>query len=82
MMSTSHAFDDATISMNQQKNAPEKSTVIGNDVWVGTRAIILLGVTIGYHSIIGAGSLVIKYFPVSSIIAGNPVKLLRNRSAV
>lgn len=82
IMSTSHAFDDATIPMNQQEDAPEKPVVIGNDVWVGTRAIILPGVTIGDHSIIGAGSVVTKSFPVNSIIAGNPAKLLRNRSVV
>ena len=51
----------------------EKSGIhIGNDVWMGTRAIILPGVKIGNGAIIGAGSVVTKDVPPYSITAGAP----------
>lgn len=53
--------------------------VIGDDVWVGTRVIILKGVTIGEGSIIGAGSLVTKSCPPYSILIGVPAKIHKLR---
>ena len=52
---------------------------IGNDVWIGQRVIILPGVKVGSHSIIGAGSVVTKDIVDFSIVAGNPAKLIRIR---
>lgn len=47
------------------------------NVWVGTRAIICKGVTIGENSIIGAGAVVTKNIPANSIAAGNPAKVVK-----
>jgi carbonic anhydrase/acetyltransferase-like protein (isoleucine patch superfamily) len=55
------------------------SIVVGNDVWVGTRAIILSGVTIGDGAIVAAGSVVTKDVPPYAIVAGNPARLIRYR---
>jgi acetyltransferase-like isoleucine patch superfamily enzyme len=52
---------------------------IGHDVWIGTRAIILSGVTLGNGCVVGAGSVVTKTFPAYSIIAGNPACAVRKR---
>jgi len=53
---------------------------IGNDVWIGARAIILPSVThIGDGAIIGAGSVVTKNVPPFAIVAGNPARLIRYR---
>lgn len=54
---------------------------IGSDVWVGARAIILSGVTIGSGAIIGAGAIVTRDVPPYGIAAGNPARLLRHRFA-
>lgn len=51
---------------------------IGNNVWIGGGAIILPGVTIGDHSVIGAGSVVVHDVPAAKVVAGNPVRILRD----
>lgn len=51
--------------------------VIGNNVWIGSRAIILRGVTIGDNSVIGAGSVVTKSVPPNTVVAGNPARPLK-----
>jgi virginiamycin A acetyltransferase len=45
---------------------------VGNDVWIGTKSIVLSGVTIGDGAIIGAGSVVTKDVPAYAIAAGAP----------
>ena len=52
---------------------------IGEDAFVGARAFVLPGVTIGSRSVIGAGSVVTKDVPENVIAAGNPCKVLRPR---
>jgi acetyltransferase-like isoleucine patch superfamily enzyme len=50
---------------------------IGNHVWIGEKATILKGVTIGDNVIIGAGSVVTQNIPANCIAAGNPAKIIR-----
>lgn len=50
---------------------------IGDNVWIGTGAIILPGVTIGSNSVIGAGSVVTKDIPPDCLAVGNPCKVVR-----
>lgn len=47
--------------------------IIGDDVWIGERAIILSGVSVGQGAIIGAGSIVTKNIPPYAIYAGNSI---------
>ena len=51
--------------------------IIGNRVWIGCRAIILAGVTIGEGSIVAAGSVVTRDVPPGTLVAGNPAKVIR-----
>lgn len=53
--------------------------VIGNDVWIGYKAIIMAGVTIGDGAIIGARALVTKAVPPYTIVGGVPAKPIRKR---
>lgn len=55
----------------------EKPVKVGNDVWVGTNAVIMDGVTIGDGAIIAAGALVTKDVPPYAIYGGVPAKLIR-----
>lgn len=50
---------------------------IGRNVWIGSNAVILPGVTIGDNSIIGAGSVVTKDIPENVVAVGNPCRVLR-----
>ncbi len=52
---------------------------IGHDVWIGTRAIVMGGVTIGNGAIIGAGAVVTKDVPSYAVVAGIPARVLRYR---
>lgn len=54
-------------------------TVIGNDVWIGQNALILPGVHIGDGAIIGANSVVGSNVAPYTVVAGNPIKVIRKR---
>lgn len=62
---------------NYQKTISTGPIEIGDDVWIGTRCIILKGVHIGARSIIAAGSVVVKDIPSDVIAGGNPCKVLK-----
>ena len=51
--------------------------IIEDNVFIGSRVVILKGVTIGKDSVIGAGSVVVRSIPPGVIAAGNPAKVLR-----
>ncbi|WP_281015799.1 MULTISPECIES: CatB-related O-acetyltransferase [unclassified Mesorhizobium] len=53
--------------------------IVGNDVWIGTRATILSGVTIGDGAVVAAGSVVSKDVPPYAIVAGNPARFVKYR---
>ncbi|TWU17894.1 Maltose O-acetyltransferase [Allorhodopirellula heiligendammensis] len=54
-----------------------KPVTIGNDVWIGGKAVICPGITIGDRSVIGAGSVVTKDVPAGVVVAGNPGRVIR-----
>ena len=59
------------------RSGKPESVHIGNNVWIGTGAVILKGVTIGENSLIGASSVVVQNIPEDVIAAGNPCKVIR-----
>ena len=72
-----HPIDPKLRKEGMQFNSPVN---IGNNVWIGSGALILPGTTIGDNSIIGAGSVVTKNIPANVVAVGNPCKVLREIS--
>lgn len=67
------------IDIKQKRTCDDLPVVIENDVWIGTGAIILKGVTIGRGSIVAAGSVVTHSIPEFSIAAGIPARVIKPR---
>ena len=84
MVSGNHRIDmigkymtEVTDAMKVPEN--DQDIVIEDDVWIGSNAIILKGVTIGTGSVIAAGAVVTKSVPAYSIVGGNPAKVIKQR---
>lgn len=58
---------------------PAGDTIIGNDVWIGSEAIIMPGIRIGDGAVIGTRALVTRDVEPYSIVGGNPAKTIRKR---
>ena len=69
-----HPISPALRELAYQYNLPVR---IGRNVWLGSGAVILPGVTIGDNSVIGAGSVVTKDIPANVVAVGVPCKVLR-----
>ena len=63
------------------EKAPEddRPVVVEDDVWIGFRAIVLKGVTLGRGCVVGAGSVVTRDVPPYSIVAGVPARVVSAR---
>ncbi len=79
IISWNHAFSRTDIPMVQQGFQEEKTVTIGDDVWIGSRVILLAGVKVGRGAIIGAGAVVAKDVPDWAIVVGNPAKVIKMR---
>jgi acetyltransferase-like isoleucine patch superfamily enzyme len=71
---TDNDFHDLRDHARQPASQP---VTIGDHVWIGTRAIILPGVSIGDGAVVGAGSVVTSDVPPNGLVAGNPARLIR-----
>lgn len=67
------APEDRLIDINAGKTEP---IVICDDVFIGTQAMILKGVTIGAGAVVGARSVVTRDVPPGAIVAGNPARII------
>lgn len=74
-----HVYDKAGVEMRFAGLQPPVPTVLVDEVWVGAKAIILRGVTVGRGAIIGAGAVVTKDVPPYAIVVGNPARVIRYR---
>lgn len=77
-LSTYYVFSSLFEEWN--RDAISKGAInIGNDVWIGTRALVLSGVTIGDGAVVGAGSVVTRDVLPYSIVAGAPADIVKFR---
>lgn len=60
-------------------DATRGDVTIGHDVWLGSQAMILSGVTIGHGAVVAARAVVTRDVPPYAIVAGNPARLVRLR---
>lgn len=74
-----HQFARIDIPMIKQGHMSPRPVIIGDDVWIGARCILLPGVTIGKGAVLGAGAVVTKNVPDWAIVGGNPAKIIRYR---
>ncbi|MGX6508892.1 DapH/DapD/GlmU-related protein [Rhodococcus sp. SJ-2] len=58
-------------------SASAKKIIVGDGVWIGARAVLLPGVTVGNGSIIGAGAVVTTDVPRNVIVGGVPATLIK-----
>lgn len=71
-----HSFEDISLPPSLQK-VTTNPIVIEDEVWIGANAVITAGVTIGKHSVIAGGCVVVKNVPPYSVVAGNPGKIIK-----
>ncbi|KAA1050922.1 maltose O-acetyltransferase [Pseudocitrobacter sp. 73] len=54
-----------------------KPVVVGNNVWIGGRAVINPGVTLGDNVVVASGAVVVKDVPDNAVVGGNPARILK-----
>ena len=79
-ISENHNFEDAERPLQEQGKIACSDIEVGDNVWIGTRVIVLPGKKIGKCAIVGAGAVVTKDVPDYAIVAGNPAKIIRFRN--
>lgn len=79
ILTVQHSFDDSSVPIQLQP-ITYASVTIGDNVWVGARAIILAGVSLAEGTIIGAGAVVTRsiHEPYCTL-AGNPARVIKRR---
>ena len=76
ILTSNHGFVDVNTPIKMQESSYAK-TSIGDSTWLGYNVIVLAGVKIGKHCVIGAGSVVTKDIPDYSVAVGNPCRVIK-----
>lgn len=81
---TTYPFKDISFSWPEAADAVDDHStkgdiIIGNDVWIGARANIMSGVTIGSGAIVATAAVVTKNVPPYAIVGGNPARVIKYR---
>lgn len=71
-----HNYQDISQPISEQ-GINTNTVEIGDETWIGANAVILPGISIGKHCVVGAGSVVTKSIPSYSVVAGNPAKIIK-----
>jgi maltose O-acetyltransferase len=79
VLTRNHAFADAKLLIHDQGYLENEEVEVGDDVWIGSRVILLPGVKLGRGAVIGAGSVVTKSIEPYTVAAGNPARVIGHR---
>ena len=79
LLASSHRVASTDVPMNRQGFLPDRTIVIGDDVFIGAGATILAGRSVGTGAIVGAGSVVTRDVAPWTVVAGNPATVVRHR---
>lgn len=71
-----HGYEDVSLPISRQSQ-PERPVVIGDGSWLGHGTVVLPGVTIGRHVVVGANSVVTRDLPDFSVAVGSPARVIR-----
>lgn len=71
-----HGYEDVTRPISEQSQ-PERAVKIGDGSWLGYGSVVLPGVTIGEHCVIGANSVVTHDVPSYSVAVGVPARVIK-----
>ena len=72
-------YDNLNLQPAKRKLYTKGPVIIGNNVWIGDKATILPGVTIGEGAVIAANSVVTQSIPPKTIAVGNPIKIIQKK---
>ena len=75
-----YEFDDLEKPIMDQRAYTKGPIRIGSKSWLGTRVVVLDGVSVGAGSVVGAGAVVTHNLPENSVAVGVPAKVVRYRS--
>ncbi len=78
IITSNHNYDNGSAIPYDSTNI-DKDVVFGDNVWLGSRVIVLGGVTIGEGAIIQAGAVVVNDIPPLAIAGGSPAKVFKYR---
>ena len=78
ILTHTHNIERTDIPMGEQ-GSKIADVIIGDDVWIGMRSIIMPGVKIGKGVVIGAGAVVTKDVPDYAVVGGVPAKIIKYR---
>jgi acetyltransferase-like isoleucine patch superfamily enzyme len=76
---SNHNYSSLEMPIREQGET-SKGIIIGDDVWIGARCVILDGVTIGSGAVIAAGAVVNKDVPKNAVFGGVPAKKIGDRA--
>ncbi len=77
---SAHGLDPQDGLIMKQKLVKKGDVYIGNSSFIGYRACIMPGVTLGNHCVVGVNSVVTHSFPDYSMVAGSPARLIKTYS--
>ena len=74
LLTTNHDFKDHMVLLCGK-------ILLKKNAWIGGRAIILPGITIGENAVVASGAVVTKDVPANTVVGGNPARIIRRLDA-